>query len=422
MVIALVVGGGGREHAIAHALKHSSERPELLIAPGNPGTAALGENVPIGATDVAAMVALAKQRQVDLVVVGPEAPLAAGLADALTAAQIPVFGASQAAARLESSKAFAKAVMHEAGVETARGESFSELEPALAFLAQLGGRAVVKADGLAAGKGVVVADSLEEAEDATRRMLQGALGAAGQRVVIEERLEGEEVSIMAISDGERYALLPAAQDHKRIFDGDRGPNTGGMGAYAPAPAAAAIFEEAGERTIAPVLRAMAKRGTPFRGVLYAGLMLTSAGPKVLEYNARLGDPETEAMLPLLADDLLPILQRAAAGRLDPGILRTRPGAAMTVVLASEGYPESPRTGDAIEGLGAVGPEVLVFHAGTKRDPDGTLRTAGGRVLALTAVGSSLEAAREAVYRGAAAIRFRGMQYRRDIGARALRRS
>jgi phosphoribosylamine--glycine ligase len=417
----LVVGGGGREHALAEILAEGSTRPEVLIAPGNAGTALRFENVAVSATDVPALVSLAVSRKVDLVVVGPEAPLALGLADALLAAGVPVFGASRAAARLEASKAFAKEVMDAAGVRTARGASFTELEPALAMIDALGGAAVVKADGLAAGKGVVVAADAAEAKDAVRRFLGGALGEAGRTLVIEERLEGEEVSIMAIADGERYALLPPAQDHKRIFDGDLGPNTGGMGAYAPAPCAAGIFEEAGEQTIAPILAAMRARGTPFRGVLYAGLMLTAQGPYVLEYNARLGDPETEAVLPLLGEDLYPILAAAAEGRLEPRPLRLHPGAAMTVVLASEGYPEHPRTGDLIRGLERVPPEVRVFHAGTRRSASGEVETAGGRVLALTALGGTLAEARERVYRGVSVIEFRGQQHRRDIGARALGR-
>ncbi len=418
----LVVGGGGREHALAEILAEGSARPEVLIAPGNAGTAARFENVNVSATDVSGLVAVATSRQVDLVVVGPEAPLALGLADALQAAGVRVFGASRAAARLEASKAFAKEVMDAAGVRTARGASFTALEPALAMVDQLGGAAVVKADGLAAGKGVVVAADAAEAKDAVRRFLSGALGDAGRTVVIEERLEGEEVSVMAIADGTRYALLPPAQDHKRVFEGDLGPNTGGMGAYAPAPCAAGILEEAGERTIAPILAAMRARGTPFAGVLYAGLMLTAQGPYVLEYNARLGDPETEAVLPLLDEDLYSVLAEAARGALPDRPLRLRPGAAMTVVLASEGYPERPKLGDPITGLDRVPADVRVFHAGTRRGPSGAIETAGGRVLALTALGTDLAQARERVYRGVAAIEFRGQHHRRDIGARALGRS
>ncbi len=419
--LALVVGGGGREHAIVEALARSPSRPHVLVAPGNPGTAALAEHVAVSATDVDALVRAAVERKVDLVVVGPEAPLLAGLADALRAHGVRVFGPDRAAAELEGSKSFAKAIMRQAGVPTAESETFRELEPALAWSRARGGRIAVKADGLAAGKGVVVSGDEATAESAIRSFLGGALGEAGQTLVLEERLEGEEISVLAIADGTRAVLLPAAQDHKRVGDGDTGPNTGGMGAYSPPPSATpAVLAEVRARAIDPVLAVMRARGTPFVGVLYAGIMLTPAGLRVLEYNVRFGDPEAQAVLPRVTSDLYALLHAAAGGDLSAGPpLEIDPRAAITVVLAAAGYPAAPRTGDAIEGLAQVPRDATVFHAGTARADDGRILTAGGRVLAVTALGADLAAARARAYAGVAALSAPGLFHRRDIGWRAL---
>ncbi|MCC7384983.1 MAG: phosphoribosylamine--glycine ligase [Deltaproteobacteria bacterium] len=422
MAKVLVIGGGGREHALVQGLLGSASRPEVIVAPGNAGIAEEVETLPIAVTELDALVRTSVERQVDLVVVGPEAPLCAGISDRLRQRGVVVFGPSAAAAELEGSKAFAKQIMVEAGVPTAAGESFEAVEPALAFSRRFEGRVAVKADGLAQGKGVVVAGEAAEAEDAIRRFLGGGLGAAGRRVVIEERLEGEELSVLALSDGERSVLLPAAQDHKRVGEGDTGPNTGGMGAYSPPPCATEeILAFAEGRCLAPVVRTMKARGTPFCGVLYAGLMLTPDGPRVLEYNVRFGDPEAQVILPRLDEDLYRLLLSVAQGRLEPRPLSVSARAALTIVLAAEGYPDAPRTGDAIEGLDRVPPEALVFHAGTRRDDSGRVITAGGRVLAVTGLGADLTSAKAAAERGVAAISWRGMHHRRDIGWRALGR-
>lgn len=424
MARVLVVGGGGREHALVDALLRSPSRPEVLAAPGNAGIGADCEVVEVAVSDVPGLTRLAEARGVDLVVVGPEAPLVAGLVDALQARGIRALGPRQAAARLEGSKSFAKEIMDAAQVPTARWGTFTAPEPAIAFAASLGGAAVIKADGLAAGKGVVVADDLAESTRAIQEILGGAHGAAGARLVVEERLSGPELSVIGLSDGERVVLLPAAQDHKRIFDGDRGPNTGGMGAYAPAPAATPeLLAEIEARCLRPVLAELKRRGTPFCGFLYAGLMLTPDGPKVLEYNARLGDPETEVILPLVEEDLYQLFLEAAGGALRERPLRLRAGGAVTVVLAAAGYPATPEKGRVIDGLADAGgtPGVRVYHAGTAAR-DGQVVTAGGRVLAVTGLGASLLSAAESAYAGVARIHFEGCQYRRDIGARALGRA
>jgi phosphoribosylamine--glycine ligase len=414
----LVVGGGGREHALAWKIAKSPRVTKLWCAPGNPGTARVAENVPLRADDVEAVARWAAGQRVDLAVVAPEAPLVAGLADRLAAAGVPVFGPTAAAARLEGSKAFAKEVMAAAGVPTAGYAVFDALEPALAHARGAGGRVVVKADGLAAGKGVVVCGSVEEAEGALRAILVDRVhGAAGARVVLEERLEGPEVSVIALTDGERVLPLPPAQDHKRIHDGDRGPNTGGMGAFCPTPTLdAAGLAEVERRVLLPTIREMARRGTPFRGALYAGLMVTRDGPRVLEYNARFGDPETQPILMRLRGDLVPALLGAARGDLSGASLDLDPRAAVGVVLAAEGYPGSVAAGDAIDGAEGPFPDgVEVFLAGTSRDAGGRLVTAGGRVLTVCALGDGLPAAAARAYEAAAGIRFRGRQYRTDIG-------
>ncbi len=415
----LIVGSGGREHALAWKLAQSPLLTSLHAAPGNPGIARHARCHPVKTEDVAGLVALARRESIALVVVGPEAPLVAGLADQLRAAGIAVFGPGAEAARIEGSKAFSKEVMAAANVPTAAFETFDDPAAAEDFAARLG-RAVVKADGLAAGKGVIVAADERESREAVRAIM-GA-GGPGRRVVIEEFLEGEEVSVIALCDGERYLLLPPAQDHKRLLDGDRGPNTGGMGAYSPAPVLdPARHEEIGRSIIGPTLKALADRGTPFVGALIAGLMMTPRGPMTLEFNCRFGDPETQPLMMRLGGDLLPVLAAAAKGDLRGQQLEVLPAAAIGVVLASHGYPTSPRTGDVIEGLGApASPDVQLFHAGT-REQDGRIVTAGGRVLTVCARGADVAQARERAYGAIRHLHFEGMQFRTDIAHRALAR-
>jgi len=416
----LVVGSGGREHALAWKISQSPLVRELHCAPGNPGIGAVARLAALEASDVEGIARFARERRVDLVVVGPEAPLVAGLADRLARDGVPVFGPTAAAAELEGSKAFAKDVMRSAGIPTAESEVFSEPGPALDWARARGGRVVVKADGLAAGKGVVVCGDVAEVESALKAILVDRVhGAAGARVVVEERLEGPEASCIAFTDGERVLSLPAAQDHKRIFDGDRGPNTGGMGAFSPTPHVTPALAAEVERTVLlPAVREMARRGRPFRGALYAGLMLTARGPRVLEFNARLGDPETQPILMRLVGDLVPVLRAAARGDLSGVALEVDPRAAVGVVLAAEGYPGKPTTGDAIEGADGPFPEgVQVFHAGTARAADGRVVTSGGRVLAVCALGQGLDDAARRAYEIVGQIRFRGAQHRTDIGKR-----
>ena len=422
----LVVGGGGREHALCWALKHDSPEATLFAAPGNPGTALLGTNLAIPATGVDALVRAAATHRIDLVVVGPEAPLAAGLADRLRALGRPVFGPSQAAARLESSKAFAKDVMRAAGVPTAASRAFAALEPALACIEQHAEPLVVKASGLAAGKGVVVCPSRAAARQAARAMLaDGAFGEAGHEIVVEDFLEGEELSVLALTDGERLLLLPPAQDHKRLLDGDAGPNTGGMGAYCPVSLATdALLERVRREVLAPTLREMATRGAPYQGVLYAGLMLAPEGtPYVLEFNSRFGDPEAEAILPVLPRGATAHFAAIAGGGWQPesdAVLAL--GAAVTTVLATRGYPEQPALGATVQIPADLGPDVLVFQAGTARDSAGALRVAGGRVLAVTGVAPSVAAASTLSLAASARIAFEGKTYRRDIGWREFARA
>ena len=419
----LLVGSGGREHALAVALAASPLLTRLWVAPGNPGTAEVAENLPIAATDIAALVAFARAESVDLVVCGPEAPLALGLADACAEAGIRCFGPSRAAAALEGSKTFTKRVADAARVPTARWAAFEDAAAARAHLAAVGAPIVVKADGLAAGKGVVVAATLAEAEDAIADALErGAHGEAGRRVVIEECLVGEEISFFALCDGTTAIPFAAAQDHKRVGEGDSGPNTGGMGAYSPPPAFTPALEaEVMARIIRPTLAEMARRGTPFRGMLFAGLMLTADGPKLIEFNVRFGDPECQAMLPRLRSDLLPALLAACDGELGAFALRWSDAASLVVVMAARGYPAAPETGSAIAGVeeAAAVPGVQVFYAGTRRDADGTLRAAGGRVLNIAATGRTLREAQAAAYRAVDLIRWPEGFCRRDIGWRAL---
>jgi phosphoribosylamine--glycine ligase len=412
----LVVGGGGREHALVRALLRSPRRPEVLAAPGNVGIARDGvECLPDG--DV---VAVAREREVDLVVVGPEAPLVAGLVDELAAAGIPAFGPSKAAARIEGSKAYAKELMRDCGVPTASHVLFRDREEAAAHLSCAAYPAVLKADVLAAGKGVIIAADEREAR-AALDVFFAEKRFGDTEVVLEEFLEGEELSLLALCDGERAVPLAPAQDYKRIFDGDEGPNTGGMGSYSPVPGVdAERAEEIARVAHQPIVDELRRRGTPFHGVLYAGLMMTAAGPKVLEYNCRFGDPETQAVLPRLRSDLLELLEAACA----PGGLAGvepdwAPDWAVTVVLASRGYPESASKGDPISGLDEVeGAEV--FHAGTG-ERDGQVVTAGGRVLGVTALGATPGEARDRAYEAAERIEFDGRQIRTDIAARAVER-
>jgi phosphoribosylamine--glycine ligase len=417
----LVLGGGAREHALIQALLRSPQRPDVLCAPGNAGIAEEVE-VPdprLDACDLAAVIALARSSEVDLVVVGPEAPLVAGVADALTAAGIGCFGPGANASRIEASKAYCKEVMAAAGVATAAHTVVTD--PAAGMAAITGYPAVIKADGLAAGKGVIIAADPDQAGTAFEDLLL-ARRFDTERVVVEEFLEGEELSLLALCDGVNALPLESAQDYKRAFDGDRGPNTGGMGSYSPVPAVdrprvveicAAVHQ--------PVLDELARRGTPFHGVLYAGLMMNSGEAKVLEFNVRFGDPETQAILPRLRTDLLALLQAAC----EPGGLRgaqahwaSKP--AVTVVLASAGYPESSSSGEVITGLDAVPADVFVTHAGTARDDEGRVVTAGGRVLSVTALGADLGASRRAAYAAAEMIDFPGRQLRRDIASNVVR--
>ena len=421
----LLVGGGGREHALAWKLAQSPRLTRLYAAPGNPGIAAHADCVPVRDTDLDELVALARRERVALAVIGPEAPLSLGLRDRLSDAEVSVFGPSQSAARLESSKAFAKDLMARYGIPTARFRVFQDADAAKRFCRELGAPLVVKADGLAAGKGAMVCATLPEADAAIRLCLdEDAFGAAGRTVVVEEFMTGEEASFFVITDGVSALPLPAAQDHKAIFDDDRGPNTGGMGAYTPAP----VMDEATtgrvmEEIVTPTLAAMAKEGAPYAGVLFVGLMIGPDGPRVVEFNCRFGDPECQAILPRLDEDILPVFEAVASGRGLPASLRWRPEASVCVVLASPGYPGTPRAGLPIEGVAAAAalPGVNVFHAGTARR-DGALLTAGGRVLGVQTLGGDIRAAIERAYEAVGRIRFEGMQFRRDIGRRALARS
>ena len=419
----LLVGGGGREHALAWKLAKSREVGRIIAAPGNPGIATVAKTtcVPVSAEAVAEVTALAVSEVADLVVCGPESALVAGLGDAARAAGVTCFGPSRAAAEIEGSKAYAKRLMAAAGVPTAAFGVFEDVAAAEAFIDRQRGAVVVKADGLCAGKGVVVAANPAEAKAAVRRFIdERAFGQAGARVVIEERLHGREVSMMALCDGERVALLASSEDHKAVGDGDVGPNTGGMGTYSPSPLLSEVEADRIVETIfLPTVRALAADGRRFQGLLYGGLMLTpERGPMVIEWNCRFGDPETQSVLMRLEDDLYPWLLGAARGQLPAGTLRWRPGAAACVVLAAAGYPGKPRAGDVIAGLPPPGGDVIAFHAGTRlRDDDGHLVTAGGRVLGVTGRGADLAAARAAVYGAIEKIHFSGMHYRTDIGMR-----
>ncbi|WP_183854052.1 phosphoribosylamine--glycine ligase [Prosthecomicrobium pneumaticum] len=419
----LLVGSGGREHALAHALSRSPQLGRLYAAPGNPGIAALAELVPIGVDSHDALVAFARENAIGLVVVGPEAPLVAGLADRMAEAGIPVFGPSAAAAQLEGSKGFTKDLCAEAGIPTAAYRRFTDAAAAKTHIAERGAPIVVKADGIAAGKGVVVAASVAEAEAAVDACFTGAFGSAGAEVVVEDCLVGEEASFFALSDGETAVALGAAQDHKRVGDGDTGPNTGGMGAYSPAPIVdAAMTERVMAEIIRPTVAAMAARGTPFRGVLFAGLMITANGPELIEYNVRFGDPECQVLMLRLESDLLDLLLATAEGRLAGAAPRFRADAALTVVMAAKGYPGAYEKGTPIAGLEAAGalPGVTVFQAGTALR-DGVLVANGGRVLAVTALGATVGEAQARAYTAVARIDWPEGFCRGDIGWRAVLR-
>ena len=421
----LIVGNGGREHALLWKLRRDAPHAEFYTTRGNGGTRPQATSLPLDPGDGPAIAAWARAHGADLVVVGPEGPLAAGLVDVLDSYGVPAFGPSRDAARIESSKSFAKALMQRAGVPTAGFETFTEFAPAAAWIREHGAPVVVKASGLAAGKGAVVCESVEDALAAARSMLEDeAFGAAGNEVVVEEFMHGEELSLFAVCDGEHAAILPGAQDHKRIGEGDTGPNTGGMGAYAPvALDTPALRERVLREILLPTLAAMREEKCPFRGLLYAGLMITADGPKVVEFNARFGDPETQVVVPLLEGSLLDGLLAVARGESVRGWQpETRPGAALTTVLAARGYPGVVERGAPIHIPAAITerPDVLVFHAGTALE-DGALVTSGGRVLAVTGLGATLEAAARASREAAEAIEFEGKQYRRDIGWRELAR-
>ena len=431
---ALIVGGGGREHALAWSMKRDDPTLELYAAPGNPGIAELATCLSISATDLDGLLAFAKRESVALTVVGPEAPLAAGIVDRFRAERLPVFGPTRAAAEIETSKAWAKTMMLDAGIPTARAETCGSVAEARSAIRRYGAPVVVKASGLAAGKGVIVCLTTQEAERAVDDMLQGhVFGSAGDTILVEEFMSGEEISLFALTDGERAVPLVAAQDHKRLLDGDRGPNTGGMGAYAPVSLAGGLVDnvrrspliaDALERIIGPTLAAMRQHGRPFTGLLYAGLMVTDEGPKVVEFNCRFGDPETQAVLPVLdaKPTLLELFSTIAKGErlTDDTIVRPTQYAVPTV-LACDGYPDTPRLGDAIELPRSVPDDVLLFHAGTKRLADGTLVTSGGRVLAVTALAASIADAQRRSFEFATAVRYRGRQVRGDIGWRELAR-
>lgn len=419
----LILGSGGREHALLWKLAQSPEATKLYAVPGNPGMAELAECVAGSIEDNAAVVKLAQEKKIDLVVVGPEVPLTNGVVDALCAAGIKAFGPTKAAAELEGSKSFSKDIMKKYGIPTAKYEVFTDADAARAYIEKEGAPIVIKADGLAAGKGVIVAETKEQALDAVHEIMDdAAFGKAGSRVVIEAFMEGEEASLLAFTDGKTVRPMVSSQDHKRAYDGDKGPNTGGMGTYAPAPVMTKdMVEQATEKILKPMIAAMAKEGRPYQGCLYAGLMITEEGPKVVEFNARFGDPETQVILPLLRGDLVKIMQACVDGTLDTAAVDWEDGAAVCVVMASGGYPKSYKKGYAIDGLKkAESLGTFVFHAGTAKK-DGKVVTSGGRVLGVTARGGGIKEATEKAYKGVEAIRFTDEFHRKDIAHRALER-
>lgn len=418
----MVVGSGGREHALAWKIAQSSLVEALFVAPGNGGSELVATNLAVDITDHAAVIAAARTHNIDFVVVGPDAQVVAGLGDDVRAAGITCFCPSKAAGQLEGSKSFTKALCDEFDIPTAAYGRFEDEASALAYLYTQGAPIVIKADGLAAGKGVTVAMSVEEAEEAIIDCFSGAFGASGAAVVVEEFMEGEEVSLFVLTDGKAILPLTTAQDHKRAFDGDTGPNTGGMGAYSPAPVMTrAIYDETMARIVEPTVRGMAQRGTPYAGVLYAGLMLTEDGPKLVEYNARFGDPETQVLMMRLDSDIVPLLHAVATGKLAGQDVTWKDEFALTVIMATKGYPGDYGKGSEIRGVDGLDSETLtVFHAGTKRD-GGRLLANGGRVLNVTALGASVKEAQERAYRGVDAIVWPEGFARRDIGWREIAR-
>ena len=419
----LVVGNGGREHALLWKLHQDDPSAELFVTRGNGGTAPLAAAVPLDPTDAHALAGWAKANQIDLTVVGPEAALAAGIADVFSRHALPLFGPTKAATAIEASKAYAKQLMTRAGVPTAQFRAFTELEAAERYIGDHGGPLVVKASGLAGGKGALVCETTDQALAAARSIMRDAVfGSAGQEIVVEEKLSGEELSVLAVTDGFDVACLMPAQDHKRLGEGDTGPNTGGMGVYAPVSVSSdALLERVRTEVFLPTLTALRDDKRPFCGLLYAGLMLTDRGPHVIEFNARFGDPETQVVLPMLASSLLDLLMPVALGeRIDRGSVAWRSGAALTTVLAARGYPDAPETGKRITLPTVVPSDVLVFHAGTKQ-VDGDVVTSGGRVIAVTGLGNDIAQAAERSRAVAAAIDFEGKYFRRDIGWRELGR-
>lgn len=419
----LIVGGGGREHALAWKLVGDSMRPTVFCAPGNAGTASVAENLDLTPDNQEGILEWAVRERPELVVVGPEAPLCDGLADCLQSAKIPVFGPCAAGARLEGSKVFSAELMRDCGIPAARSKVFTDARSALAYAEELGAPLVVKAEGLAAGKGVTVCESIDQASQAIEQALvERVFGAAGARILIEEFLEGEEASILALVDGQRAVMLASSQDHKRINDGDQGPNTGGMGAYSPAPVVTdSLWPVIDHEVFQPLLKGLRSQGIDYRGIVYAGLMIGNDGrPRVLEFNCRFGDPETQAILPRLDGDLYPVLRACADGCLDSQALRWRKEACVCVVMTAGGYPSAYKRGDRITGLERAGelPGVMVFHAGTAMR-DGAIVTNGGRVLGVTALGPTLREASDTAYRAVTEIDFKGAHYRLDIAARAL---
>jgi len=418
----LVVGGGGREHTLVWKLKQSPQVDKIYCAPGNGGIAQDAECVPLAAEDLHRLADFAQEQQIDLTVVGPEAPLTTGIVDLFKARGLKVFGPEARAACLEGSKVFAKEKMTRYGVPTAAYRVFYDAAAALEFVRELNGPCVVKADGLAAGKGVIIAKNRAEAEQAVRLIMEErAFGDAGKAVVVEQRLEGEEVSVLAFTDGKTIKTLAASQDHKRVFDGDEGPNTGGMGAYSPAPVyTSELHEKTVKDILEPVIYGLADDGIKYKGVIYAGLMITSEGPYVLEFNCRFGDPETQVVVPRLKSDLVEVMNAVIEERLAEVELEWDPRAAVCVVAASGGYPGAYEKGKVITGLDELPPDVLVFHAGTALS-DGKLVTSGGRVLGITGFGATIEDAVKRAYSGMERIHFEGIHYRRDIAHRALKR-
>jgi len=419
----LVVGSGGREHALVWKIAQSPQVDAIFAAPGNAGVAELAECLPLPIDKTVELADFAASQQIDLTVIGPETPLVNGIVDYFRERKLPIFGPTKAAAWLEGSKGFAKTLMQRCGVPTARFAIFRELDAALAEVKRVGAPVVVKADGLATGKGVVVAQTPEEAVHAVTRMLrERVFGESGSQVVIEDCLQGEEVSVMAFVDGSHVALLEPSQDHKRALDGDQGPNTGGMGAYSPVPMVGSeTLDEIRRKVFEPIVHTMAQEGTPFKGLLYAGLMLTAEGPKVLEFNVRFGDPEAQALLPRLKTDLVDLLLACVEGRVDQVRLEWDPRACACVVLASQGYPGKYDMGREISGVKEASEQegVVLFQAGTRRE-GGRLLTCGGRVFGVTGLGTSLDEALRRAYQAAEKIRFEGMHFRRDIGAHALK--